>query len=245
MPDGPETCALTVTVRNRLLAALSPEDLQRLAPHLEPVRFKKGQVLHSANRPLGSIHFVEAGLVSVLAEPERGHILEVWLIGCEGLTGIPALLGGDRTYHQHVALAPGEALKIDAAELRKAMQERPSLAAPLLRFVQVILVQTARVGACNARHALGERLAHWLLMARDRALSDDLPLTHEMLSQLLGVRRAGVTEAVNRLEREGLIRNERGRIVILDLDGLKAASCGCYDAIYAAYERILGGPKAE
>ncbi len=243
--DRPGSRALTVSVRNRLLAALSPEDLERLAPHLEPVPFKRGQVLHSANRPLGSVHFVEAGLVSVLTEPERGHIMEVWLVGCEGLTGIPALLGGERSYHRHVALTRGEALRIDASELRKAMLERPSLAAPLLRFVEVMLVQTARVGACNARHSLGERLARWLLMARDRAVSDDLPLTHDMLSQLLGVRRAGVTEGINRLEREGFVRNERGRIIILDLDGLKAASCGCYDAVYAAYERILGGPKAE
>ena len=230
---------MTGPIRNRLLKALAPDDLERLRPHLEPVSFKRGQVLHSANRPIDRVYFVEEGLVSVLTDPDREHPVEVWLIGCEGLTGIPLLLGAGNTYHRYVAEVAGRALRIGSAELRDAMQRSRSLSDSLLRFVQVILVQTARVGACNARHSLQERLARWLLMAHDRVDGDRLELTHEFLSLMLGVRRAGITEAIGPLQKAGIIQQGQGRIQILSRARLEAASCNCYGITKSESNRIL------
>src|SRR4051794_40983497 len=152
------------------------------------------------------VYFIERGLVSVTARINRETAVEVWLIGREGMTGVPVVLGGDHAPpHRRVVQVGGSGLRIRTSDLRGAMDESAALRDVLLRYAQVILLQASQVGACNAHHTLEERLSRWLLLAHDGLGEDDLPLTHRVLSRLLGVRRASVTECLGALERAGAL----------------------------------------
>jgi CRP-like cAMP-binding protein len=228
--------------RNRLLQGLARPDWERVRRAFEPVELKPRQVLHHWDMPMEQIYFVERALVSVWARMSRHDAVEVWLIGSEGMTGVPVVLGGDfAPLHRRVVQVGGSALKIATPRLRRLMRDVEPLREILLRYVQVVLLQTSQVGACNAHHALQERLARWLLTACNGLESPDLPLTHRVLSRLLGVRRASVTESLGHLEEAGAIVNTRGRIRIVDASQLQALSCDCYRMISAEYRRLLGG----
>jgi len=232
------------TPRNRLLAALPPEDLARLWPRLLPVELVFRSTLHAPEEPITAIYFPETGYVSRLAPMEDGDSAEVGLIGPEGMTGLPVLLGGDSDSFESMVQVPGTALRIDAAAFREALDNIPSLRAHLLRYALAHFEQVARTGACNGRHNSEQRLARWLLMAHARVEGDEFPMTHEFLSMMLGVRRAGITVAARTLQRAGLIRYERGRMEITDRPGLEAASCECYGIARRAYDNLLT-PSAE
>jgi CRP-like cAMP-binding protein len=198
-----------VSARNGLLARLSPEDLSRLEPHLERVPLLVGTRPVEPNTPIEDVYFLEAGIASVVSTTPQGRRIEVGIVGQEGLTGLPILLGVDRTPHECFIQTPGSALRIRADDLRRAMAARPSLHQHLLRFVQAFMIQMGQTALANGSHTLEQRLARWLLMCHDRVDGDDLSTTHEFLSLMLGVRRAGVTQTLQALEDRGLTSTKR------------------------------------
>ncbi|SDB62856.1 Crp/Fnr family transcriptional regulator [Belnapia rosea] len=180
------------SLRNRLLAALPPGDVAKLWPQLEPVELEFRKTLQRPDEPAGSVYFPEVGYVSRLASMEDGDSAEIGLIGPEGMTGLAVLLGADRDSFELLVQVPGTAMRMDATAFRKALDDIPSLRPLLNRYALAHFEQVARTGACNGRHHIDQRLARWLLMSHDRTGSDEFPMTHEFMSMMLGVRRAGV-----------------------------------------------------
>ncbi len=224
--------------RNRLLAALPPDESQRLQPYLEPVVLRSRQVLHFKRVPIGHLYFIEEGLVSVLADTGGTEVTEVWLIGQEGVVGLPIILGGIPSPYRRVVQVKGHALRIATDEIRLAMQQRPMLQRLLLRYAQAVLIQASQAGACAKSHTLHQRLVRWLLSAQYRLGRDVIPLTHAVLARLVGARRASITVALGALETSEVIGQRRGEITILDRDRLEQVACNCHHIIRAAYENI-------
>jgi CRP-like cAMP-binding protein len=232
-------------VRNRLLAALPPDDFALLAPALRPVRLDMKQVLHEPERPIAAAYFPEAGMVSLLARLEDGAAQEVGVVGREGVVGLAVALGAGSVGTEALVQAEGGALRLGADELRAAFARGAGLRDLLLRYVQALHAQVSQTAACNGRHAVDERLARWLLMAHDRADGDGFPITQEFMAMMLGVRRAGVSVAAAVLRKAGAIDHAYGRVRVLDRAGLEAASCECYGAVARQFERLLGRPAGE
>ena len=213
---------------NALLRSLPRDDLERLRPFLERVPLVPRRVLQHGGLPTEHIYFIEDGLVSVFANAEERNGVEVWLIGREGVVGSPAVLGRKVTPLRYVVQIGGDALRIGVEDLTQLMADMPSLRAALLGYLHAALVQSSQSAACGLKHAFPQRLARWLLTAQDRCTRDDLPITHELLARILGVRRATVSEAINAFERRGLLERLRGLIKIRDRDGLERSACRCY-----------------
>jgi CRP-like cAMP-binding protein len=231
--------ASAISISNRLLGALAREDLDRLRPHLNPFPLPHKRILVSPNTPVDHVYFPQEGMVSLVQPLENGAMIEVGMIGNEGLVGMPVLLGADTSPLEAMIQIPGSALRIEAGVFREEVGRSTALLGLLLRYVQALHVQVSLSAACNGRHTLPERLARWLLTARDRAASDQMPLSHEFLGMMLGVRRAGVTVAVGTLKAAGLIRNSNGQVTILDRHGLEGASCECYHTVKNEYQRLV------
>jgi CRP-like cAMP-binding protein len=223
---------------NRLLAALPAEEYQRLLPHLEAVELRLGDVLSEPDEPMRYVYFPHRGTLSVLAIMEDGAEVEVGIIGNEGMSGLPIVLGADSTPLQLIVQVAHNATRIRADVFREELKRCGQFYKLLLRYGQALLVQTAQLAACNRLHTLDERLARWLLMCQDLARANELELTHDFLSVMLGVRRAGVSVAASKLQAEGSISYTRGRIRIVDRQGLEAASCECYAVIRKEFERL-------
>ncbi len=230
---------LSSSVRNRLLLQLAPDDLALLAPHLEPVELALRYGLEAQDRPIAHAYFLESGIASVVAIGPHDRDIEVALIGRDGMTGLPIILGADRSPCETYMQVAGNGHRLAADDLRTALEKSASLRQLCLRFVHVFQVQTAQTALANGRAKLEERLARWLLMAHDRADTEEVPVTHEFLSIMLGVRRAGVTVALNLLEDRGLVRGERGAVAILDRDGLIAIANGFYGTPEAEARRLF------
>jgi CRP-like cAMP-binding protein len=231
--------APAISVANRLLRALSPDDLDPLRAHLETVPLPQKQTLSSPGTSIDQVYFPEEGMVSLVQPLDDGTTIEVGMIGNEGLVGTPILLGADSSPLEAMVQIPGSALRMPATAFREELGRRTGLLGVLLRYVQALHVQVSLTAACNGRHTVPERLARWLLTAHDRSPNDQLPLSHEFLSQMLGVRRAGVTVALGTLKTAGLISNTHARVNILDRSGLEAASCDCYSTVRDEYARLL------
>ena len=225
--------------RNRLLAALSPADLALLQPHLSDLAVVVWHEIERPNRRIGTVYFMEAGFASVVAVQPDEIQVEVGLIGYEGMTGTAVVLGGDRSPHSTYIQIAGEAQCIKADELRRAMKTSDSLRALLLKYVQAFLVQTSQSAIANARAHIDRRLARWILMAQDRTRDKTLPLTHEFLSLMLGVRRPGVTEALQSLNRQKLIENGRNKIVVLNRNGIEKLAGNSYGVPEKEYRRLI------
>ena len=225
---------------NRLLSSLSTSDFDLLAPHLESVTLELRKMLEKPNQKIEDVYFPETGFASVVAVQRNGKEVEVGLIGREGMTGLPIVLGNHRSPHATYIQAAGKGHSIPASELRQAMQASGSLRDSLLKFVQAFGVQTTHTAICNARSRMDERLARWLLMAQDRIQSDILPLTHEFLSIMLGVRRPGVTVALKALREGGLISYRRGEITIKDRKGMARLAGEAYGTPESEYRRLIG-----
>jgi CRP-like cAMP-binding protein len=237
----PQHDASEAVFRNHILAALPVAEMQLLRPHLSHATFVSGQVLHEPNSQINEVFFVENGVISLTADTHDEGQVEVGLLGREGFVGSSVILNDEPwSVHRAFAQVPGDAYRMSAAALRSAVEQSASLRHRCLRHVEMLMVQTSQVAACNARHNLPERLARWLLMVRDRTDSDNLPMTQEFLSVMLGVRRSGVSVAASTLQAGGLIRVLRGNVRIIDYDGLVAATCDCYRIIQQNRERILG-----
>ena len=227
-------------VRNGLLAALPPEDLARLRPGLEPVELPFDKTIYPAEGAVEAVLFVESGMVSLLAALGDGEQVEVGIAGWEGLVGLPLVFGDDRSLVEARVQQEGTALRMDAAALRDGMEGSPALRGLLNRYALAFHAQVTLTAACNARHAIEQRLARWLLVAHDRADGDAFAMTHEFMALMLGVRRPGVSLAAGVLQKAGLIHYARGRMEVTDRPGLEAASCECYHAARREFARLLG-----
>ncbi|RUX85799.1 Crp/Fnr family transcriptional regulator [Mesorhizobium sp. M7D.F.Ca.US.004.01.2.1] len=226
--------------RNALLQRLSPVDLALLAPHLEPVDLPLRTSLETAKSVIEYVYFIETGIASVVAKIPKGRDTEVGLIGMEGMTGALVVLGGDRAAHDTYMQVGGSGIRVPAGALTTALAESNTLKALLLLYVQTLFIQASYTALVNARSKLEERLARWLLMCQDRVRDDRFSITHEFMAVMLGVRRPGVTVAIQELEGMGLIKARRGEIVIRDRYGLFQIADGTYSEPEQEYERLLG-----
>jgi CRP-like cAMP-binding protein len=219
---------------------MSASDLALLLPHLKPIAMAVFKDMEQPNRRIDSVYFMEAGIASVVAiQPDQTKV-EVGLIGREGMSGIAVVLGGDQSPNSTYIQVAGEGQRMPAKELRKAMEASETLRSLLLKFVQVFMVQTAHTAIANARSHIDQRLARWILMAHDRTRNDTLPLTHEFLALMLGVRRAGVTETLQTLKRQKLIDTGRNQIVVLDRKGIERMARSSYGVPEKEYRRLIG-----
>ncbi len=196
--------------------------------------------MEQSNKAIENVYFIERGFASVVAKRSDHLHIEVGLIGREGLTGLAVIMETDRSPHETFMQTDGAGFQITSSKFHKAMERSASLHRLLLHYAHACLIQTAQTAVANGRSKVEERLARWLLMAHDRLDGDELPLTHEFLATMLGVRRPGVTVALNLLEQTGLIRTKRGVIVIIDREGLEEHSNGAYGASEAEFQRLFG-----
>ncbi|MBV8450941.1 MAG: Crp/Fnr family transcriptional regulator [Deltaproteobacteria bacterium] len=227
-------------LRNRLLAHASPDDFRLLEPHLEPITLPIRFDLERRNTRIEHVYFMNDGIASVVGVQGNETRIEVGLVGCEGMTGTAVVLGDDRSPHSTYMQVSGDGQRIASAALRSAMKASGSLSALLLKYVHAFHLQTAHTAIANASARIDERCARWILMAHDRVRGDRLALTHESLALMLGVRRAGVTEALHSLSREGHIALSRGEITVLDRNGLEGAAKDSYGAPEAEFRRLFG-----
>ena len=224
---------------NQLLASLPHDELVRIRPHLHPVTLTQEQMLIAADAPIEHVYFPESGLVSLIHRLKDGGTIEVAMIGSESLVGVHDVVGASLLTAEALVQLRGAALRIPASVLRAEAARNPALHQLLLRHFQALFVQVSQTAACHGRHVLEERLALWLLMAQDRVGGDELAVSHETLSMILGRRRAGVTVAASTLKAAGLIQNRPGRITILDRAGLEGVACECYEFIRSRCLRVL------
>jgi CRP-like cAMP-binding protein len=227
------------TGNNRLLAAVPAEDFVRFFSVLEPVDLTLREVIHESGQPIEHVYFVESGVTSVLTIMADGSTIEVGMIGSEGMIGVAAMLDPEAaTTALVVVQGPGLALKLPTALCKMAFDESATIRTLMLRFASNLLDMSAQTAACNRLHSIEQRCARWLLMAYDRAGSETMPMTHEFLASMLGVRRAGVTTTAGELQRAGLITYRQRSVTIRDPDGLVALACECYGIDHARYNRM-------
>lgn len=219
---------------------MSPGDFQLLAGSLEPMTLDKGLVLAEPGVPARDVVFPESGLVSVVAKSPNGRQIEVGVFGLDGMGSTAVALGVDQTPHQTYVQMTGHAHRLPAAVLRSAMAQSATMRELLLRYVQSFLVHVAETAVANGINTVEQRLARWLLIVHDRVQHDDLAITHEFLSLMLGVRRTGVTLALHVLEGGGMIRSTRGLVTVLDRAKLKQTARDCYGSAQAEYDRLFG-----
>lgn len=230
----------TIVKENRLLAALSKCEYNRLAPHLNFISLSLGQILYEAEEPITQVYFPNNSLVSLIITAENGSTVEVGIVGNEGMVGIPVILGTNTTTTTGVVQMAGSAMQINADILNIEFERGGTLQKLLLRYVQALHTQVSQAAVCNRLHTLEARLARWLLTVSDRIQSDKLPLTQEYISHMLGVRRSGVTVAAGSLSKQGIISYNRGQITIVNRERLEATSCECYRLIKDELARLLG-----
>ena len=217
--------------RNRLLLALPSRNLKQLMPQLEQIRCRRGQVLIQADRSLDDVFFPDSGVISAVAVYSDGSVIEMATIGREGCTGVQAIFGAKSSSVQLLVQIPGSAAKMSRAAFTRAMRSMPSFRSLMYAYIHAFLEQVMVSVACNAAHSLKERLARWLLMMRDRSDDDALPITQDMLAEMLGVQRPSITHAARELEHAGLIERGRRQVTILNRQDLKRASCECYQLV--------------
>lgn len=221
-------------VKNSILARISLQDLAAIGEFLEPFVLRERTVLHEPKKSLDHVYFIESGLVS-LRIVAAGSILETAVIGYHGAVGASSLLGGHLPTHQSVVLFPGSAHRIRVEDLRRLMTDRPGIREQLSRYAQALSLHSAQAGLCGVRHDREKRLACWICLASDAVDADVLPITHDYLSSVLGLRRASVTETLIRFEGQGLIRKMRGVLKLDERKSLEQKACSCYKLISGAY----------
>ena len=226
-------------LENLLLAALPPAERKLLLTRCEPVELKFGELLCEQGGRIRHVYFPTGGFISLISSIDGRPRLQVGLVGTEGMLGVSLLVGVNDAPLRALVQGAGAALRIEAAEFSGALRRSPVLREALMRYLYVLMGQLAQLAACTRFHIVEGRLARWLLMTRDRAHSNEFNLTQDFLAYMLGVRRAGITHAAQSLQRQKLIRYNRGKMAILDGHGLERASCECYVAGGQMYERVL------
>jgi CRP-like cAMP-binding protein len=229
---------------NQLLQRLAPEDRAALEPHLVPVSFEAGEVLFEPEQPLTHLYFVHTGAISVVVVLESGVTVEALFVGREGMIGCFAAFSPARSVSRIITQVAGTAARLEVGRARALVAERPAFAAMLDNHRNHVMTELLQATACNAVHRVGQRLAKWLLRCRDRVDTDVLPLTQDLLSQMLGVQRTTVTQAAGELQRAGLIDYRRGRLQVLDRAGLERAACECYGVVRARELLPFDKPEA-
>jgi len=225
--------------RNRILRDLPPQDRLRIAAGLQPATFALGDVLGELGEAPSCVYFPTSAVVSALYTTQDGATAEMGLVGNDGVVGLSLFLGGDATPSEATVVVAGDALRLDADALRKEFRAGGALHALLLRYTQAFITQISHTAVCNRLHPVEQRLCRWLLMCHDRVDRDDLQMTQELISNVLGGRRETVTVAAGHLQDAGLIRYARGHIEIVDRKGLEAAACECYPAVAAWSARLV------
>jgi len=226
-------------VGNRLLAMLPREEYERLLPHLEHVSFALGEVVYESGGRQSYIYFPTTAIISLLYLMENGSSAEMGVAGNEGLVGVALFMGGDTVPNRAVVQSAGEALRMRGKALQEEFARGGTFQRLLLRYTQALMTQMSQTAVCNRLHTVEQQLCRWLLLSRDRLNTDELVMTQELIANMLGVRREGVTHAAQRLQENGLISYVRGRITILDRGGLEAAVCECYGVVKDEYDRLL------
>ena len=234
-----------VEPQNRVLRALPPDEYARLLPYLEPCALTPMEVLADAERALVHAYFPETGIISVLRRMRDGTLIEAYAVGSDGMVGIPQLLGDPGSPAGTVlGEVPGTGRRVALDTLRELLPSLPAFEALARRLLLALLDQVQQAVACNSLHTVEQRCARWMLMTHDRVPGDEFVLTHEVLAQMLAVRRAGVTVSAGALQKAGLITYGRGHVRILDRAGLEAAACECYAVVRAHTSRLLGASAA-
>jgi CRP-like cAMP-binding protein len=223
---------------NKLLAVLPEEELARFGRQLEPVDLTLGQVLSESGIPMAHVYFPTTAIVSLLYVMESGASAEIAVTGFEGIVGISVFMGGESTPSRAVVQSAGKGFRMPASGMKEEFKRMPVLHL-LLRYTQALITQMAQTAVCNRHHSLDQQLCRWLLLSLDRLGGTDLVMTQELIANMLGVRREGVTESALKLQHAGLIRYSRGRISVLDRPGLEARSCECYAVVKKEYDRLL------
>jgi CRP-like cAMP-binding protein len=226
-------------LRNQLFAKMRPEDWDLIAPLLEPITLKERQVVEVPGKPITHVYFIEIGVVSVVAVNADDHRIEVGVIGNEGMTGVPLIMGDTRAQHSAYMQIAGNGFRIPALPFSDALKKSATLSALMLKSAQAFMIQTAHTALANGRAKLEERLARWLLMAHDRMDTDAVPLTHEFLAVMLGVRRAGVTVALHSFEQRGYIAMRRGQLTIINRPGIEQVAGSFYGMPEAELKRLM------
>ncbi len=232
------TTAFDDPKKNQLLAVLPDEEWQRWWPLLEPVEMPLGQILYEPGSVLSHVYFPTSCIVSLLYVMENGASAEIAVAGYEGLVGISLFMGGETTPSRAVVQSAGRGYRLPAKTIKDDFSRTPVLHL-LLRYTQALITQMSQTAVCNRHHSLDQQLCRWLLLSLDRLDGDELLMTQELIANMLGVRREGVTEAALQLQSSGLIRYARGRISVLDRPGLEARSCECYGVVKKEYDRLL------
>ena len=222
-------------IDNRILLNLTAADREQLLPHLEPVHLSFGHVLYNINAPIDYVYFHNTGMSSLISYTQEGGNIEVGMVGYEGVTGLQAFLGTGISEHHAVIQLADDGLRMPADQFRQACAQLPSLQTVMLRYTQSMMTQLTQSVVCSRFHSIEQRLCRWLLTSQDAVRSDDIRLTQEFLAAMLGVNRPGVTIAARLIQNTGMIEYSRGRIKILDRQGLEASSCECYAAVARAF----------
>ncbi len=228
-------------VENRLLAALPPDEYERLSPNLQPVSFSLGEVVYEFGGQLSFVYFPTTSIVSLLYTMENGTSAEMGLTGNDGVVGIALFMGGGTMPNRAVVQSAGGALRMSAKVLQDQFALGGAFQHRLLRYTQALITQISQTAVCNRLHTVEQQLCRWLLLSHDRVQADELVMTQELIGDMLGVRREGVTVAAGRLQDLGAIRYVRGHIKILDRAILEATACECYQVVKDEFDRLLGG----
>ena len=224
---------------NSLLAALPAAEWARWLPQLEPVDMPLGDVLYESGSKLTHVYFPVTSIVSLLYVMEDGASAEIAVVGHEGIVGISLFMGGETTPSRAVVQSAGTGFRLQASLMLQEFNRAGAALHLLLRYTQALITQMAQTAVCNRHHSLDQQLCRWLLLSLDRLHSNDLVMTQELIANMLGVRREGVTEAAGHLQKAGLIRYQRGHITVLDRAGLERRSCECYGVVKREYDRLL------
>jgi CRP-like cAMP-binding protein len=236
MPDSPK--------RNHLLAALGPAEWERWKDDLQRFEMPLGQVLYESGSTMSHVYFPTTAIVSLLYVMEDGASAEIAVVGNEGLVGVSLFMGGGSTPSRAVVQSAGAGFRLSAASLKQEFLRSGPVMNLLLRYTQALITQMAQTAVCNRHHSLDQQLCRWLLLSLDRLAGDELQMTQELIANMLGVRRGGVTDAAMKLQDAGLIRYSRGRIHVLDRLGLEQRSCECYAVVKKEYDRLLAAGMA-
>jgi len=224
---------------NQLLAALPDAELQRWEPQLERIEMPLSQVLYEAGGTQSHVYFPTTAIVSMLYVMANGASAEIAVVGNEGIVGISLFMGGESTSSRAVVQSAGTGFRLKAQVMKDEFNRAGPVLHLLLRFTQALITQMAQTAVCNRHHSLDQQLCRWLLLSLDRLPGNDLMMTQELIANMLGVRREGVTEAALKLQEAGLIRYARGHITVLDRPGLEKRSCECYGVVKREYDRLL------
>jgi CRP-like cAMP-binding protein len=225
--------------QNHLLAALPMDEYQRLAPHLERVELTLGDSLVESGKVMRHVYFPTDCIVSLLCVMDDGDSTEIAVVGAEGIVGISLFMGGETTPSRAVVQSAGSAYRLKGQRLMDEFDHASTFQHLLLRYTQALITQMAQTAVCNRHHSLDQQLCRWLLLSLDRLPTNELVMTQELIANMLGVRREGVTESAGKLQRAGLISYHRGHIRVLDRPGLEARVCECYAVVKKEYDRLL------